>query len=94
MRYELYGVGEDGGFLGYVGAYPSRKKAVAAVVGLNENTYPTFIILEKVRKNDAPIGAESGSTYQRGVTVRSTSFVTGQNPTRSIYDMQVYMGLR
>jgi hypothetical protein len=67
------------------------KKAFEAVPRLNPNTHPMFIILEKPRKGTSPIGCESGFTYQ-GHANRSCSFVTGVDPTRSMFGRKYWAG--
>jgi len=84
MRYELYGVLSNRGHNVLISTNRSLKKAVESLQDLNENIYPLFAILAKQRAGSAPISCESGRTKDRQAN-RSTSFLTGVNPTQQQY---------
>lgn len=91
MRYELYGIGKDGEFAFPMGAYQSRKLALKEVsTKLKKEAFPHFIILEKIGKNQAPVGCELGDSGTSKL-IRSSSFVTGENPVRDQKALKKYL---
>lgn len=60
MRYELYGVGRDAGFVTECGAFRSRVAALDAASQINNCATPYFCVVELQRKASVPIGLYLG----------------------------------
>lgn len=78
MRYEVFGIGKNGGYLSEYPAFNSLKKA--ALFGHSEVRESEFMILEKQRMHSIPISATFG---KGGVLYKTVSFLTGVDPSQS-----------
>lgn len=75
MRYELYGIGRDGGFVQNYGAFRSRKRALDAVDGVNSGVTPYFLVLEMLRKSAVPLGYYAGSVRDGYASLAAATYI-------------------
>lgn len=84
MRYELYGIGQTGGFVQNYGAFRSRARALDAVDDINSVVTPYFLVLETPRKSAVPLGYYAGRVSDGFASLARATYVQqGTTPGKS-----------